>query len=395
MDSIQVGGFRFAGLSCGIKKSGKADLGLIVANAPVACAGVFTTNQVVAAPVVQSQARLHERNMARAIIVNSGNANACTGAQGEADARRMAALVAGVVGCVPRDVQVCSTGVIGAPLPMDKIESGLTPLMDALRTDGLEDFADAICTTDTHRKVRSAHAKIGDRTVRVAGASKGAGMIHPNMATMLGFVVTDAPIDPEDLKQIWKEVCARSFNAITVDGDTSTNDTALVMASGAAGGGPLKGADLASFQALLLEVASELAKDIVRDAEGATKLVEVVVSGASCVQDAILASNAIALSPLVKTAIHGEDPNWGRIVAAAGRSGAKVNPTAMCLWIGDVMLYENGAWLGSSAEADAHQIMKRPEFSLRLDLGTGSVKRTVFTCDFSADYVRINADYRS
>ncbi len=395
MSSMEVGGFRFAGLSCGIKKSGKADLGLIVANASVACAGVFTTNKVVAAPVVQSQARLHERNMARAIIVNSGNANACTGAQGEADARRMAAMVAGAVGCVPRDVQVCSTGVIGAPLPMEKIESGMDPLMDALRTDGLEDFADAICTTDTHRKVRSGQTQIAGRTIRVAGASKGAGMIHPNMATMLGFVVTDAPVEPEDLQLIWREVCAQSFNAITVDGDTSTNDTALIMASGAAGGGPLRGAELDTLKDLLIEVASELAKDIVRDAEGATKLVEVKVSGASCVQDAILASNAIALSPLVKTAIHGEDPNWGRIVAAAGRSGAAVDPAAMCLWIGDVMLYENGTWLGSEAEAKAHEIMKRAEFRLRLDLGIGSVDRTVYTCDFSADYIRINADYRS
>jgi glutamate N-acetyltransferase/amino-acid N-acetyltransferase len=220
-------------------------------------------------------------------------------------------------------------------------------------------------------------------------------MIHPNMATMLGFVVTDAPVSPTNLDIVWRRVCAQSFNAITIDGDTSTNDTALLMASGAAGGPLLTGSELEEFETLLLEVAGELARDIVRDAEGGTKLVEIRVTGAACEADVLLASNAVALSPLVKTAMHGEDPNWGRIIAAAGRSGAAIDPDALCLWIGDVLLYDRGQWLGTDAEAKAHEIMKRPEYGLRLDLGIGGAERTVFTCDLSADYIRINADYRS
>jgi glutamate N-acetyltransferase/amino-acid N-acetyltransferase len=392
----QVRGFSFAGLACGIKKSGKPDLALIVADDHAACAGVFTQNQIVAAPVVLSRDYLRQEGKARAVIINSGNANACTGARGDKDALTMTQRVADRVGCAARDVQVCSTGVIGAPLPMETVEAGIDAAFEVLGEGTMEDFGDAICTTDTRRKVRGTELEIGGRVVRIAGCSKGAGMIHPNMATMLGVVVTDAPVATEDLDRLWRGVCDRSFNAITIDGDTSTNDTALLLASGAAGGEPLSGPDLNALEVAIEEVAGELARDIVRDGEGATKLVRITIAGAATDADVRVAANAVALSPLVKTAIHGEDPNWGRIIAAAGRSGAKVVPSAMKLWIGTVPIYMDGVWQGTGAESEAHDVMLTSDYPIRLDLGTGGTHiRTIFTCDFSADYVRINADYRS
>ena len=392
----QVRGFSFAGIACGIKKSGKPDMALLVAHDGAACAGVFTQNQIVAAPVVLSRGYLKQDGRARAVVINSGNANACTGERGDRDAVSMTQRVADHLGCAARDVQVCSTGVIGAPLPMQTVEAGIDAAFDALGKGTLEDFGEAICTTDTRRKVRGIELELGGRTIRIAGCSKGAGMIHPNMATMLGVVVTDAPVDSDDLDRLWRGVCDRSFNAITIDGDTSTNDTALLLASGAAGGSPLTGTDLDFLEAAIEEVAGELARDIIRDGEGATKLVRITVSSAASDVDVRVAANAVALSPLVKTAIHGEDPNWGRIIAAAGRSGAKVVPEKMKLWIGDVAIYLDGVWQGSSAESAAHEVMLTADYPIRLDLGThGEHMRTIFTCDFSADYVRINADYRS
>ena len=395
MSAIGVAGFRFAGIHCGIKKSGKPDLALLVADGPVACAGVYTTNQIVAAPVVQSKARLAGRHTAKVVVINSGNANACTGPQGDSDARQMAALAATAAGCQPLDVQVCSTGVIGAPLPMAVLERGIPLAYEHLTESGLADFGEAICTTDTFAKLRQGNAEIDGRMIHVAGVSKGAGMIHPNMATMLGVLVTDAPISPAELDPMWRRVCHQTFNAITIDGDTSTNDTALVLASGRAGGATLSGEALARFETLLHDVASELAKDIVRDAEGGSKLVEITISGAATLSDAAQAADAVSLSPLVKTAMHGEDPNWGRIIAAAGRSGALLDPDKLTLWMNDVVLYRDGAWQGVDAEAAAHEVMCLAEYAVRLDLGIGTASRTVFTCDFSADYVRINADYRS
>ncbi len=389
----QIPGFRFAGVRAGIKKSGAKDLALLVADGPVTCAGVFTTNQVVAAPVVQSRAKLKHRFVAEALVVNSGNANACTGPQGAADAAQMAALVANALNLDDADVQVASTGVIGAPLPMAAVAAGIEAAIAALRPDGLSDFAEAIMTTDKRPKIFGARAEIGGRTITVAGASKGAGMIHPNMATMLGFVVTDAGVDGAILDPIWRGVCQRTFNAITIDGDTSTNDTALCFASGAAG--PIEPDDLPELTDLLESVAVELARAIVRDGEGATKVVAVTVSGAADFEAAQTVANTIALSPLVKTAIHGEDPNWGRIIAAAGRSGVPFDPQALRLWIGDTLLYTGGRWLGTEAEAAASETMAMPEFTLRLDLATGDQRHTVYTCDLSAAYVRINADYRS
>ncbi len=390
-----VRGFVFGGISAGIKKRGGPDFGLILAEAPVPCAGVFTTNVVVAAPVVQSRAKLASGARARAVLVNSGNANACSGARGEADAAEMARLAAEAIGCAPRDIQVCSTGVIGAPMPMERVQDGLPRLVDSAREDGLPDFARAIMTTDTRPKQRGLWLDLEGRRIAVAGACKGAGMIHPNMATMLGFVLTDAPVDEADLVAVWGRVAGRSFNAISVDGDTSTNDTALCLASGAAGGPPLKGAELAAFERALAEVAGELARDIVRDAEGATKVVAVTVSGAPTEADARRAADAIATSPLVKTALHGEDPNWGRMVAAVGRSGCPIDTARVRVEVGGVVVFQANAWAGAEAEKAAHAVMCTPEYGVSLDLGLGDAQFTIFTCDLSADYVRINADYRS
>ena len=395
MSPYHVDGFTFAGINSGIKKNGQLDIGLIVAEKSIPCAGVFTTNQVVAAPVVQSKKRLTERSMARAIIVNSGNANACTGESGVADAHRTAGHVAEHLNCESRDIQVCSTGVIGAPLPMNTLLDGIDKAMDSLDQASFFDFAEAIRTTDTFTKARGAEIIIDGLTYSIVGASKGAGMIHPNMATMLGFIVTDAPISESDIDALWRRTCQKTFNAITIDGDTSTNDTALFMASGAAGGDPLEGDHLARFEDALLDLTSELAKDIVRDAEGGTKLVEITVSGGLSFNDVQIVANTIALSPLVKTAIHGEDPNWGRIIAAAGRSGVKVDPDQITLFFDDVVLFSGGEWRGLEAEKKVHSIMLGNEYTIQLDLAQGDQSHSIYTCDLSADYIRINADYRS
>ncbi|MGC6416141.1 MAG: bifunctional glutamate N-acetyltransferase/amino-acid acetyltransferase ArgJ [Bradymonadia bacterium] len=395
MSDIKVDGFRFAGISCGIKRGDQLDLGLIVADEECPCAGVFTTNQVVAAPVVQSKRNLSGSKTARAIIVNSGNANACTGQTGVRDAATMSKCVADQLGCSPEKIQVCSTGVIGAYLPMDKITKGVEQAIEHLSPSSFAEFSESIRTTDTFAKLRHVEIQIGARTFRIAGASKGAGMIHPNMATMLGFVVTDAPISADDIDALWRRVCQQTFNAITIDGDTSTNDTALFMASGAGCHEDLHGEQLIEFEKHLLELTTELAKDIVRDAEGGTKVVGIRVAGARSFRDAQIIANTIALSPLVKTAIHGEDPNWGRIIAAAGRSGVLFEPNDLALKFNEVTLYEYGEWCGSESEAQVHQIMLEREYLIELDIRVGDHEHTVYTCDFSADYVRINADYRS
>jgi glutamate N-acetyltransferase/amino-acid N-acetyltransferase len=388
-----VSGFRFGGIAAGIKKNGNPDIAVIIADSAVSCAGVFTRNRVVAAPVLRDRAVLAKTGRCRAVVVNSGNANACTGEQGIADAERMAALVAAELGCSPDEVMVASTGVIGAPLPMEKLEAGIPRAVASVQAEDLPAFARAIMTTDTRPKLRHAALKVGERVFHAAGACKGAGMIHPNMATMLAFVVTDAPIAAADLDGLWRRVCQQSFNAITIDGDTSTNDTALILAGGS--GEVLTGAELAAFEAALQPLATELARDIVRDAEGGTKTVSVRVSGAPDFAAAKQVAEAIALSPLVKTALYGEDPNWGRIVAAAGRSGVAVEPSKLVLHIGDALLFEQGRWLGKSAEVAARAVMLTPEYTIHLDLGLGGVEHTVHTCDFGPDYVRINADYRS
>ena len=268
-------------------------------------------------------------------------------------------------------------------------------MLEAAHAHGLPEFARAIMTTDTRPKMRGESVLIDGVEITVAGACKGAGMIHPNMATMLAFVLTDAPVDGRSLEAIWRRVCGRTFNAISIDGDTSTNDTALCLASGAASEHALTSLGLVAFEAVLNRVAGELSRDIVRDAEGATKAVSINVRGAANEADARTAASTIATSPLVKTAIHGEDPNWGRLVAAAGRSGAAFDPARISVFVGDVLIFGQNRWHGALAERLAHEVMKRREFDITLDLGAGSWAHTVFTCDLSAEYVRINADYRS
>ncbi len=397
-----VPGFRFYGGYAGVKKRERDDLALLLAAEGTRGAGVFTTNQVVAAPVVQSRARLAASDRVRAVIANSGNANACTGAQGDLDAAEMAAVAARALReaghpCEEREVQVCSTGVIGAPLPLHKIAAHAPAAAAGLRAEGLEDFARAIMTTDTRPKARALSLELpADLRVRVAGASKGAGMIHPNMATMLAYVCTDAQIPAAELAPLWRRVCDQSFNAISIDGDTSTNDTALLLSSGEALGAPaLTPEQLAALEQGLTCLARELALDILRDGEGVEHVLHLTVSGARSAAEARRVAETVALSPLVKTALNGKDPNWGRVIAAVGRSGVAVDPAALSLWIGGVAVYSRGAWQGVEAERAAHEVMVGAEYAARVDLGDGQESFTLYSTDLSAEYVRINADYRS
>ena len=387
-------GFRLSAVSAGVKRPGRPDMGLLVCDGPAAAAGVFTRNRVVAAPVVVCRERL-ARGSARAVLVNSGNANACTGARGMDDARALCARAAGLLGVAPDEVLPCSTGVIGLPLPADRMAAALPALVEGLGDDP-GPFARSIMTTDTFPKVSARTLRLGGREVRLLGIAKGAGMIRPDMGTMLAFLATDAPVGPGALRSALALAAERTFNRITVDGDTSTNDTALVLASGRAGGSPLEDDPRAwdAFTGALEAVCGELARLIVRDAEGGTKVVEVRVRGAATGEAALVIARTIAESPLVKTAAHGEDPNWGRIAAALGRSGP-YGGGPFSIAIGGVPVVRDGLGLGPEAEARAHERMKLPEFEIRVDLEEGSGEAAVTTCDLSAEYVRINADYRS
>jgi glutamate N-acetyltransferase/amino-acid N-acetyltransferase len=329
------------------------------------------------------------------VIVNSGNANCCTGAQGYADALRMARAAAGALNAPEGEVLVASTGVIGAPLPVDRIEAAVPGLVQNLSGEGLADFAQAILTTDRVPKLCTRQGQAGGRRFTVTGVAKGAGMIRPDMATMLAFIMTDIAADPGRLREAVGLAADRSFNRITVDGDTSTNDTVLLMANGLAGSELREASVRAEFQAVLDEVALTLAKWVVRDAEGANKLVEVRVHGALCEADARRVADTVAHSPLVKTALFGEDANWGRVLAAAGRAGVSLDPARIDVFIGPVKMVAGGMGCGPSAEAEAGRVLKQTEFDITIDLHMGSARASVFTCDFSLDYVRINADYRS
>ncbi len=394
MTSQQVSvpqGFRFAAGCAAIKKPGRDDIALIVSETPAAAAGVFTQNKVVAAPVVVSAERIAS-GRSQAIVVNSGNANACTGAQGLQDARRMAALAAESLGLDETLVAVSSTGVIGQALPMDRIEPVIPQLARKLSADGWKEVAEAIRTTDSFTKT-ACRSLDG---YRILGLAKGAGMIHPNMATMLAFVLTDAAVEPDLLDTCLRQAVDRSFNAITVDGDTSTNDMVLLLANGRSGRIIPPGSEEADrFAAALHEVLLELARMIVRDGEGATKLVEVRVTGAASEADARLAARAIATSSLVKTAFFGEDANWGRIIAAAGYSGAEVDPDRVRIWFDDVLLADNGLFVGGDSEERATEVLKKDAFVVRIDLGLGDGCFSYHTSDLTFDYVRINAEYRT
>ncbi len=389
-------GFRYAARAAGIKKAGRLDLALIVADRPAVCAGTFTSNRVVAAPVVLSRERIAS-GCCQAVLVNSGNANACTGAQGLADARRCTALAAGALGIAEELVAVCSTGVIGVPLPMARFEEQIAPLAAELSAEGAEAVSRAIMTTDAFAKTATRKVTIGGRECRLAGLAKGAGMIHPDMATMLAFVMTDASLDAALAGELLRRAVSRTFNRITVDRDTSTNDTVLLLASGAAGA-PDLAADqtgCAAFAAALEEVLQELAKMIVRDGEGATRLVRIQVDGARSEADALTVARSVATSALVKTAFFGADANWGRIIAAAGYAGVELDQEKIAIRFDDVPIVANGLGLGAAQEALATAVLKQPEYTVTVDLGLGSGSAWYYTSDLGYEYVRINADYRS
>jgi glutamate N-acetyltransferase/amino-acid N-acetyltransferase len=387
-------GFQAAGLSCGLKKNGRKDLGLIYSEAPASVAGVFTQNRIQAAPVQLDRQRITS-GVCRALIVNSGNANCCTGEQGMRDAIQMAGFAAAGVGVAEEEVLVSSTGVIGEPLPVEKIKIAMPALIGALHGEGIHDFAEAIMTTDTAPKVISRRGELDGKIFTVTGVAKGAGMIRPDMATLLCFVMTDIQASPVLLKEMLKAAVDLSLNRITVDGDTSTNDTVLLMANGLSGAKVLSDAQRDVFQPVLDDVLISLAKWLIKDGEGATKLVEIVVTGAESDQDARRIADTVANSNLFKTALFGEDANWGRILAAVGRAGVVVDPEKIEVRFGPVLMVQDGMGCGKTAEAEATKILKQSEFDITIDLKLKKGQASVFTCDFSIDYVKINADYRS
>ncbi len=391
----RVQGFRAAAAASGLKKHGGLDLGLIVCDAPAAAAGVFTTNRVKAAPVALSQEHI-TRGEARAIVANAGCANACTGAQGLADARETARSVAEAVAAGPEEVLVASTGVIGARLNMDKLTRALPGLVKDLSDAGLPRVARAIMTTDSFPKLSGRDGTAGGRGYRIVGMAKGAGMIMPDMATMLSFLLTDARVSPLDLKMAVARAADATFNRITVDGDTSTNDTVLVLANGLSGTDALEGKDLDGFCEDLRQVMEELSVMIVRDGEGATRVVHVVIEGALSAEDADRAARTVANSSLVKTAVCGRDPNWGRIMAALGRSGVSMEEERVDIRINDVSIVEAGLGKGAEAEREAAGLMAREEtVHITVDLHQGEHRDRVSTCDLTKAYVEINADYRT
>lgn len=386
-----VRGFRFAGVAAGIKSSGGLDVGLMEADRPCPAAALFTRNRLPAAPVVLSRAALsRSRGMVRAVAVNSGNANALTGERGRADARRMAAAGAAALGADPGQLLVASTGVIGVPLPIDEVERGIAAAGAALRPDGFADFATAILTTD--RAAKTAEREV--RGARLIGCTKGAGMIAPNMATTLSFVATDASgpaTAPGALARLVAGACAHSFNAMTVDGDTSTNDMLLVMASRR---GPAVGAT--ALGEALGDLLDDLARQLMRGGEGVHHVVTVEVRGARTERAARAVAERIARSPLVKTAIAGADPNWGRILAAAGNAGVALQPTRLGLDLDEVAVVRGGVAVDQAdRDGRARAVMQRAEYTIALDLGQGRARAHHLACDLSHDYVTINADYRT
>jgi glutamate N-acetyltransferase/amino-acid N-acetyltransferase len=387
-------GFRAAGLACGLKQEG-LDLALLAGDGPCAAAGLFTTNRVQAPPVLLSRERLRG-GRARAVVVNSGCANAATGPRGLDDAREMAALVAASLGCAEEEVLVASTGVIGVALPMGRLRAGIPEAARRLSPQGGAEAARAILTTDTRPKEVLVELDLGGRLVRVGGMAKGAGMIAPRLATLLAFFTTDAAVDPALLRRALGEAVGESLNRITVDGDTSTNDTALVLASGAAGAPAVlaPGRLYDAFRDGLTAASRALAEMVARDAEGVTRVAEVRVEGARTAAEADRVARTVAESPLVKTALHGGDPNWGRILAAAGRAGVELDPDRLDAFIGEVWVAERGA-ARDYDEVRAHEAMCADTVRLRLRLNAGEAAGWFWTTDLSHGYVDINAHYRS
>jgi glutamate N-acetyltransferase/amino-acid N-acetyltransferase len=389
-------GFLASGVRAGIRKR-RPDVALILAGKGADAAAIFTKNRVQAAPVILSRRGLSKSGgRVRAVVVNSGCANAATGAAGLAAARRVRSRAAELVGCPPEEIFVASTGVIGVTLPDGKIRAALPDALRRLSTSGLSAAAHAILTTDVGPKVATAFFRVGGRRGRIVGVAKGAGMIHPDMATMLAFLMTDAAATPAFLKRALLAAADSSFHAISVDGDTSTNDTVLLLASGSLRNAPLDGGggDGEDFARALTEVCRRLAWMMVRDGEGATRVMEITITGARSRREAALAAHAVATSPLVKTALHGGDPNWGRILAAVGRSGARFSERKVTLAVGRLTLVSKGT-IAAYREADAARLFSKERVPVTVDLGAGSATATKLSCDLGHDYVSVNADYRS
>lgn len=387
-------GFQASGVRCGIKTQG-SDIALVYSQVPSVSAALFTTNKVKAAPVLVSMEHA-ARGTVRAVVANAGNANCCTGQRGLDDARTMVSKTADALGLDASDVLVCSTGVIGHFLPMEFVNAGIADTVASLSAEGGRQAAEAIMTTDTRPKMTARERVIGGKSVRIGAIAKGVGMIMPNVATMFCFITTDAAIERSLLQESLILAVEGSFNSLTVDGDTSTNDSVIAIANGLAGNPIIdsEGSELEAFQQMLDEVCEELAREMARDGEGATKLVEVVVNGAPSYSEAKAMAMTIANSPLVKTAIFGEDPNWGRVLGAAGRSGAPLEQEKVDLYFGAVQIVSEGAPVDIDPE-EARKPMLENELVITLDLHLGESAARVFTCDFSYDYVKINAEYHT
>lgn len=390
---LLASGFRFAGLHCGIRPDPtRRDLAVVLSDRPATAAGVFTQNRVRAAPVRLCQERL-PASQVRGLVICSGNANACTGPQGLADARRMTAVAAEVVGCPEEQFLVASTGVIGRHLPMSQVEAGIRAAIPQLAptSRALEDLARAILTTDTVIKVTTRELTLGGISVRLTGVAKGAAMIGPNMATMLAFVFTDAAVRAEDLASMVRRAAGQSFNCVSVEGHTSTNDSLIVLANGA--GVPLQGDHLAQFGAALSGVCGDLARAIAADAEGANHLVTIEVEGLRDDAEAFRVAKTIAESALVKTAIFGADPNWGRFVSAAGYAGVPFEEEQLSLWLGDMLLYHHGVPQPVDLATASAYLKRERNISLRLRFTLGAGRCTFWTCDLTYEYVKLNAEY--
>ncbi len=388
-----IKGFQASAVIANMRYKDRFDLGLIVADALVSWAGVFTTSNCCAAPVIWSRARALQ-GRGRAFLVNAGQANAQTGTVGAEHCVQSAQALAKLLGFQPEEVMLASTGIIGQFINWEAMEKSLPHLTTTLRPDALDDFSQAILTTDTKPKTATCQLDLDGTTVNIWGCVKGSGMIAPQMATMLGFILTDADLPPELLASILKEGADLSFNRATIDGDTSTNDSVLMMASGASGAPTLtEGPLLEKFKEAAFSVMLDLARQLVRDGEGATKLVTVAVKGAATLAEAQKAARTVAESPLVKTAFFGEDANWGRICMAIGRSGASFDPYAVDIDLDDVPWIRKG--VDNNQEEAASAVMKKPEYTISIDLKAGSYEWAMLTCDFSHDYVTINGSYRS
>ena len=391
---VAAKGFKAAGIHAGLKKS-KKDMALVVSECDAATAAVFTTNTVKAAPVIWDQG-IAKNAVAKAVVVNSGNANACTGKKGLEDAEETAAYAASLLGTEKSKVYVCSTGVIGVPLDMEKIHKGTEALVPLLTEKGGQEAADAICTTDTFRKEVAVSVDIGGCTVTIGGMAKGSGMIHPNMATMLCFVTTDAKISSSTLSDLLGKTVEDTFNMISVDGDMSTNDTVVILANGLAGNNKINEENAAYeiFCTKLMALCTELAKEIAADGEGASKFLTINVKGAKSFTDAKTVGMAVANSPLVKTAFFGEDPNWGRVICAVGYSGADMVPEKTIVKFGGITIFNCGVGAAYDSEALA-QVMRQKDIVIDIELNMGEAEATVWTCDLSYEYVKINGEYHT